>query len=265
MRLLEGRVALLSGVGGGLGRDTALLFAQHGAKLVLVARSDALTSSIAQEVSALDSDCLVLVGDITSTGDCQRIAADAVAQFGKIDILVNIAHASDYSARCSILDVDPDLEGWRQCFEVNVFATMKITKAVAHHMADIGSGRIIMINSMTAERIQPGSFAYSGSKSALQRMTQVLAQDLSRFGIRVNGLHPGFMWGPSVENSFLRHADENGTSVETEKARIEEQIPLGYMPPTNEYAGTLLYLASDLSLPMTGQSLHVNGGQWMPK
>lgn len=261
--LLEGKTALLSGVGEGLGRDTALLFAREGADLVITARKPDAIEAIAGEVRALGRRCEPIVCDIGRLEDCERVTREAIERLGKIDVLINIAYKGAWPNITPLLECEPDLSNWRDCFEINVWATLQMTRCVALHMAERRTGRIVMINTMTAEKVYPGSEAYSGSKIALQRMTRSIAMELGPLGIRVNSVHPGFMWGPQVEKVMVARARENGTSVEAEVDKVTEGAALGYIPPTEEYARTVLFFASPLSDAVTGQSLHVNGGLYL--
>jgi NAD(P)-dependent dehydrogenase (short-subunit alcohol dehydrogenase family) len=161
------------------------------------------------------------------------------------------------------LETQPDISDYRACFDVNVFGTLQMTRQIALHMAERRKGRIVMINTMTAEMAYEGSEAYSGSKIALQRMTRSIAMELGPLGIRVNSLHPGFMWGPQVQKVLEKRAADKGTSFETEYQLVTKDMALRYIPPTAEYAKTLLFLSSHLSDAMTGQSLHVNAGQYL--
>ncbi|MEK1906076.1 MAG: SDR family oxidoreductase [Pseudomonas sp.] len=263
MKWLTEQVVLLSGVGEGLGRDTALLFADQGADLIITARRAEHIERIAEEVRAKGRRCLPLVCDIAILADCERTVSLAIEEFGRIDTLINIAYRGDWPQRTSLLDSQPDLSNYRECFEVNVFATLQMTRAVAKHMVEQRSGRIVMINTMTAEKVLPGSEAYAGSKIALQRMTRAIAMELGEFGIRVNSMHPGFMWGPQVRKVMEARAEQNCSSVEHELRQVSSQAALRYIPSTEEYARTLLFFASSLSDAVTGQSLHVNGGLYM--
>jgi NAD(P)-dependent dehydrogenase (short-subunit alcohol dehydrogenase family) len=262
MELATDQVALLSGCGAGLGRDIALKLAQEGANLVLSARKPDIIESIAQEVHALGRECETVTGDITSVSDCERITNAAIARFGRIDTLVNIAYQPDWPKRMKLTECEPDLSNWRACFEVNTFATMQMTRQVALHMVRQQSGRIIMINTMTADKVQPGAYAYAGSKIALQRMTRILAMELGEHNIRVNSMHPGFMVGPQNVKVMAERAEKAGTSIEEERAKVAAETALRYLAPTEEYARVVLFLASPLSDAITGQSIHVNGGHF---
>lgn len=263
MGLIEGDTVFLSGVNTGLGRDTALLFASEGADVVITARGSDTIEAIADEVRATGRRCLPIVADICNPDDCERATAAAMAEFGKIDTLINIAYRPAWPNLTPLLETQPDLSDYRACFDVNVFGTLIMTRAVAKHMAERHKGRIVMINTMTAEKVYEGSEAYSGSKIALQRMTRSIAMELGPLGIRVNSMHPGFMWGPQVERVFKTRAEEKGTSPEEEYRQVAKDAALRYIPSTSEYAKTLLFFASHLSDAITGQSLHVNGGLYL--
>jgi NAD(P)-dependent dehydrogenase (short-subunit alcohol dehydrogenase family) len=261
MDLLADRVAVISGVGDGLGGDAARLFAREGARVVMLARQADIVEAIAGEISASGGSCIWCTGDIRNSIDCQGAVARALEEFGRVDVLVNVAGKGDRATRIPLLEIDEDFTPWRESYEINVIGTMKMTRAVVPHMMERRTGRIIMVNTMTSERVRPYSYAYSASKSALQRITEVLALELGPYGIRVNGIHPGFMWGPVMEETMERESRFLEISQAEWKQRIERNIPLGYIPPTSEFAGVLCFLASDLSSPMTGASLYVDGGQ----
>ena len=134
---------------------------------------------------------------------------------------------------------------------------------VAHRLRDQGDGgRIVMVNSMSAVRAQDRFGAYMASKAALAAATKSLAKELGRFGIRVNGVHPGYIWGDSVEQYFRYQADRRGITFEERYAETAAETSLGYLPHSSEIAGAVLFLASDLAKPITGQALHVNAGHW---
>lgn len=261
MGLLESKVAIVSGVGAGLGRDVALRFAEEGADVALVARTSSVTARVAQEVHERGRRAFVIDADVSEPGEAQRVAMEAEDALGPAHVLVNVASTNNDFQR--FLDVSPDMADWRAMFAVNVFGSLMTTRAVAERMIDAGiEGRIVMIGSVSSEKVQPGSVGYTGSKSAVAHMTRALALELGPYGIRVNSMHPGWMWGPRVEKLLAERAEANGTTLEAERAAVDAQCALGYIPDTAEYAGTVLYLASDLARPVTGQSLHVNAGLW---
>jgi NAD(P)-dependent dehydrogenase (short-subunit alcohol dehydrogenase family) len=257
--LLEGKVAVISGVGPGMGRDIAVLFAEHGADLVLGARTQASCEAVAAEVRALGRRAEVVALDITSAESCRAAAAVAVSALGGLDILVNNAfHDGNHKTfEASTLDE------WKTTMDVNLWGTLQMTEAVVPAMVERGGGRIVMINSMSAHRIQARYGAYATSKGALETATKALAIELGVHGIRVNGVFPGYIWGDKVAMYFEHLATKAGITPEEHYRRIADETALKYLPPSSEIAGSVLFFASDLSKPVTGQGLGVDAGHWI--
>ena len=257
--LLDGKVAIVSGVGPGMGRDIALLFARNGADVVLGARSADKVDAVAKEVEALGRKAVRVRLDITDPDSCDAAAAAATEELGRIDVLVNNAfHDGDWTRF-----EDADLDNWRQTMEVNLWGTLRMTQAVVPAMKEQGEGRVVMINTMSVRRIQSKFGAYAASKGALETATKTLAVELGRFGIRVNGIHPGYIWGDSVEMFFEHLAKQRGITPEEVYKEVADETCLKYLPHSEEIAGSVLFFASDLSKPVTGQSLNVNAGHWL--
>ena len=254
--LVEGKVALVSGIGPGMGRDISLLLAEHGADVALGARTIEKCEAVGKEVADLGREALPLRLDITDVDSC-RAAVDAVVErFGRIDILVNNAfHDGDF-ARFQ----EADLDAWRRTMDVNLWGTLQLTQLATPHMPD--GARIVNINSMSSVRIQERFGAYAASKAALAAATKTLAKELGAKGIRVNAVHPGYIWGESVEAYFRYQADKRGITFDERYAEVAGETALGYLPHSSEIAGAVLFLASDLARPITGQALHVNAGHW---
>lgn len=258
--LVDGKVALVSGIGPGMGRDISLLLAEHGAKLALGARTVERCEAVGGEAAdAHGADTLAVRLDITDPASCRQAVDAVVERYGRIDILVNNAfHDGDFARF-----VDADFDSWRHTMDVNLWGTLQLTQVVAHRMRDQGDGgRIVMVNSMSAVRAQDRFGAYMASKAALAAATKSLAKELGRFGIRVNGVHPGYIWGDSVEQYFRHQAERRGITFEERYAETAAETSLGYLPHSSEIAGAVLFLASDLARPITGQALHVNAGHW---
>jgi NAD(P)-dependent dehydrogenase (short-subunit alcohol dehydrogenase family) len=259
MMLLEGKVAIVSGIGPGMGRDISLKLAEHGADVVLGARRTEKSEEVAEEVRALGRRAEVVSLDITDAAACEEAVARAVGAFGGLDILVNNAfHDGNRKAF-----LDAPLEEWRQTMEVNFWGTLQMTRAAAPAMIERGGGRVVMVNTMSAHRIEPTYGAYAASKGALETVTKTLAAELGAHGIRVNGIHPGYIWGDSVEWYFGYLGKKRGISGEEVYHEVASETALGYLPHSSEIAGSVVYFASDLSKPVTGQSLDVNCGHWM--
>jgi NAD(P)-dependent dehydrogenase (short-subunit alcohol dehydrogenase family) len=259
MALLDGRAAIVSGAGPGMGRDIALLLAEHGADVVLGARSVDRCETIAKEVEALGRRALAVHLDITDASSCDEAARACTDAFGRVDILVNNAFSDGNHRTFEASSIDE----WKATMDVNLWGTLQMTRAVIPAMKEQGDGRIVMINSMSAHRIQERYGAYAASKNALQSASKTLAMELGRFGIRVNSVHPGYIWGDSVRMYFEYQAAKRGLTPDDVYREVADETCLKYLPDSAEIAGSVLFFASDLSKPVTGQSLGVNAGHWI--
>jgi NAD(P)-dependent dehydrogenase (short-subunit alcohol dehydrogenase family) len=258
MALLDGKVALVSGAGPGLGRDIALACARHGAIVAVGARTEDNVEAIAAEIGGLGAKALAFPLDICDADSCRGAVERVVATFGGLDVLVNNAfHAGDRTHF-----VDADLDDWRRTMDVNLFGTLQLTQACVAPMAERGDGRVVMVNSMSAVRMRPRFGAYTASKAALAAATKILAVELGARGIRVNGIHPGYIWGDSVELYFEHLARRKGITPEEQYSEVASETALGYLPPPSEIAEAVVFFASDMSKPITGQALGVNAGHW---
>ena len=257
--LLEGKVAIISGIGPGMGRDIALRFAEHGADVVLGARTRESCEAVAEEVRALGRKAEVVTLDITDVAACQGAVEAAVAAFGGVDILVNNAF-QDGNHRTFERST---LDEWKATMDVNLWGTLQMTEAVVPAMIERGGGRIVMINSMSTHRIEPKYGAYATTKGALETASKALARELGVHGIRVNSVFPGYIWGPKVAWYFEHLAGKEGITPEAYYERIAGETALKYLPHSSEIAGSVLFFASDLSKPVTGQGLDVNAGHWI--
>jgi NAD(P)-dependent dehydrogenase (short-subunit alcohol dehydrogenase family) len=258
--LLEGKVALVSGAGPGLGRDIALAFGREGATVVVAARGEDRVAALAAEVEAESPGATAhaLRLDITDPESCAATVRAVVERHGRLDVLVNNAFSDGDHRRF----LDADLERWRATMDVNLFGTLQLTRAVADQMIAQGDGRVVMINSMSSVRMRDGMGAYTASKAALAAVTKILASELGPHGIRVNGVHPGYIWGDSVEMYFEYLAKKAGITPEEQYRSVAGETALGYLPPSAEIAQAVVFFASDMSKPVTGQALGVNAGHW---
>jgi NAD(P)-dependent dehydrogenase (short-subunit alcohol dehydrogenase family) len=256
--LLENKVAVVSGIGPGMGRDISLALAAQGADIVLGGRTEAKLEAVGKEVEALGRKALPVQCDVVDPDSCAELADRAAAELGGIDVLVNNAfHQGDAKTVLAA-----DLSAWRDVMEVNLFGALHMTRAVVPHMEERGDGRIVMINTMSTERIEPKFGSYNASKSALKAVTKTLARELGPKGIRVNGIHPGYIWGDSVEWYFNFLAEKRGVTFQEVYDEVASETCLGYLPSSEEIAGTVVFFASDLAKAVTGQSIGVNAGHW---
>ena len=256
--LLEGKVAIVSGIGPGMGRDISLAFAREGADVALGGRTPAKLEALATEIEALGRRAFPMVCDIADESACTAAVEEAAAALGRVDILVNNAYDGGDGKRF----MDADFDDWRRTMEVNLFGSLAMTRAAVPHLEATGDGRVIMINSMSVQRIQPKWGSYVASKNALAGVTKTLALELGSRGIRVNGIHPGYIYGDSVEWYFNHLAEKRGISFQEVYDEVASETCLGYLPHSEEIAGTAVYFASALAKPVTGQMIGVNAGHW---
>ena len=256
--LLEDRVAIVSGIGPGMGRDISLAFAREGANLVLGARTEERLAEVAAEVEAAGRKVVWARTDITSADDCNALAQLAMDTFGRIDTVVNNAFVQPPLQTIETADA----ETWRQAFDVNVIGSVQMTTAALPAMKAQGSGSVVFIGSMSARRIRRNFGVYAATKSALMSTAQTLAKEHGRDGIRVNTVLPGYIWGPSLQWFFSYLADKQGRTPEDVYAEVAGETCLNHIPTSEEIADTVVFFASDLSRVVTGQALDVNAGHW---
>jgi len=255
--LLKDKVAIVSGVGPGLGKEIALAFAREGADVALGARTESYLREVQGDIESLGRRAVYAPTDITDQAQCDRLVQETVDALGRVDVLVHNAFAPDAFQ----LFEDVDLAAWRHIMDVNLFGSLQLTKPVIPHMKEQGGGSIVFVNSMIIRKVLAYQGGYATSKGALMTAAQVLAKELGPHGIRVNSIVPGWMWGPSVEGYFAMQEKTTGKSVQEQYDEVASQIALGEIPPDDDCANAAVFFASDLSSVITGQSLDVNGGE----
>ncbi len=255
--LLTGRVCVVSGVGPGLGRRAAVALSAHGADVVLAARRQATLDEVASEIEDAGGNTLSVATDITDVAQCERLMAAAAEHFGGVDVVVN--NAFRYDAFQSFSDVDLDV--WRKIVDTNLFGSLQMTKAALPYLRQSDHPSVVMVASMVARKPQPLQGGYTVSKGALLTAVRVLAYELGGEGIRVNAVVPGWMWGPGVETYVKMTSEGRGVPPQEVVDELTSRISLGRVPTDEEVAGSVVYLASDLSSALTGQAIDANGGE----
>lgn len=261
MRLVEGKVAVVTGIGPGMGREIALLLARHGAKLVIGARSAGATEETADTIRAEGGTVATAKVDLTDQTSCAAIVEKAIAAYGGCDIVVqNGAMVGDYKPV-----EDADLDVWRQLFEANCLSAVTLFKAALPAMKSRRDGRIVLINSGAGNNRAPTGLApYAASKGALAAVVRSIALEAGQHGVRCNGVHLGGIDGANHRQWVEQVAAPSYgmTAEQFLEMRYNEYLPLRRIPTAQDSAGAVLFLASDLSAAMTGQSVSVNGGEW---
>jgi NAD(P)-dependent dehydrogenase (short-subunit alcohol dehydrogenase family) len=258
--LLAGASAVVSGVGPGLGRSISLAFAREGASVALGARTTSTLERVAAEITADGGRAVWRRTDITNDGDCVALVETAADAFGGVDVLVNSGHHKGDFTPCE----SSDISTWSDVFAVNLFGPMRLIQAAIPFMRERRGGRIVNVNSGAVISSNPGLGAYAASKSGLASVTKVLAQELGRDGIRVNGVYVSSMVGENIREFGAGEAARLGVGIDDwlqEKAVRE--FALGIMPHPDDIADVIVFLASDLSRTITGQNLSANNGQWV--
>ena len=258
--LLEGRVAIVTGVGPGIGREAALALAREGADVALGARTEERLREVAVEIEALGRKALVVPTNIAKEEECRAMADACVQAFGRVDALVQNAFKQPPMRRIE----DEDAKEWERSFRINVIGSMSMAKAVLPAMKEQKSGSIVFVSSLSARNADITLGAYSAAKAALLSVARTMAREWGEYGIRVNSVAPGHVYGPNLEWYFNYLAKEQRRTFEEVKGEVDALSPLNKIATSEEVAKAILFLASDLSSGMTGQTIDVNAGAWMP-
>jgi NAD(P)-dependent dehydrogenase (short-subunit alcohol dehydrogenase family) len=256
--LLKDRIAIVSGIGPGLGQAIALALSREGAAVVIAARRRDKLGDLAARLRDRGGRVLAVPTDIEDAASCTNLVETTVREFGGVDVLVNNAYHPGTYERIE----DADLDAWRPPFEVNVLGTLRLSKAVLPALRARGGGSIVMINSMSMRRMMERFGGYAASKAALHAAPQTRGLELGPSGIRVNAVVPGYIWGPPLEAYLEAEAAKAGIPAKAMYAAVAAETALRHIPTSEEIAESVVFFASDLSRAITGQSLDVNAGHW---
>jgi len=257
MALLAGQVAVVCGVGPGLGRSIALASARAGADVVLAARTASRLDEVAKEVTALGRRGVAIPTDITDGDAAERLAEATLAAFGRVDTLVHNAFAIPPLTGLA----DTDLATIQAAFDTNVVATLRLTRLLTQALA-ASRGSVVMINSAVLRHSRVGFAGYKMAKAALLAQAQSLATELGPQGIRVNSVAPGYIWGGSLKWYFGYLARQRGVDVQQVYDETAATIDLRRLPEPDEVADAVVFLASPMARAITGQCLGVDGGEY---
>jgi len=263
--LLENKVTLITGSGRGIGRAIAKLFAKEGASVFLTARTEPQLATVAKEIEAAGGKAAYLAADLTSAGFpassaanvCEQIVNAARKKFGRIDILIN--NAGHYGPVVPVEEYA--LEEFDKVISVHLRAAFVLSKLVLPEMYARKAGVILNISSLSAKAAYGWGSAYAAAKAGLLGLTRVMAAEAARQGVRVNAICPG----PVIETEMSKELGKRlalrlGVSPDEQLKGFLSSLLQGRGQSANEIAQAALFLCSDMSSAMVGQSINVDGG-----
>jgi len=252
---LEGKVALITGGGTGIGAAIAERFVADGAKICISGRRQEMLDQVAQSLPI--GKVTTCSGDVSKNEDVKRMVETTLTFGGRLDVLVNNA-AMDQDPPATVTDIDPDL--WRRIIEVNLTGPFLLMKVSIPHMIKGGGGSIINVSSLAGLRSIPAMPAYCVSKGGLIKLTQQVALDYGPFKVRCNVICPGGVRTAMIENAMGHFTEKLGTDIDGVFSYFSANVPLRRIAAPSEISGTCSYLASDDSSFTTGSVLVVDGG-----
>jgi gluconate 5-dehydrogenase len=248
---LDGRVAVVSGGTGGIGKRLSLAFAGVGARVAVLGRSASDASDLATEIKDAGSEALLVSADVTKRADADRAIDETMEKFGRVDIIVNAVGGGAGTALYPAESYPED--EWDRILDLNLRSVLLPTQAAARAMIKGGrGGRVLHISSIRGQlAINQGFSAYVAAKGAINALTRQHATEWARYGINVNAIAPTFVATPQVESLL---ADE------LFKQALFARIPLGRIAETDDIVGPVLFFCSEASAFVTGQVLNLDGG-----
>jgi NAD(P)-dependent dehydrogenase (short-subunit alcohol dehydrogenase family) len=246
---LEGKVTLVTGASRGIGRATAIAFAQAGSDLILTSRKAEDLEKVANEIKAIGRKALVISAHLGKLEDIKIVADKSVSAYRKLDILINNAGTNPIFA--SFLETEERL--WDTIMNVNMKGMFFLSQSIAKFMKENGGGNIVNVASTYSFRPGTDNAVYSISKAAVAMATKAMARELAPYKIRVNAIAPGYV---------RTHMLESGYAVRPEsEAKHLSNVPMRTIGNPEDMVGTMIYLASDASRYVTGHTALVDGGQ----
>ncbi len=256
--ILEGKTVVVTGVGPGLGREIAACALRDGANVAIAARSEDKLAEAAKALDPTGERILPKAIDITDPTGCGALMDAAVARFGGIDAVVNVAALDSIFG--TLETTEP--EDWKRSLDMNVIGTMSVARAAVPHLAARGGGSIVLIGSQ-AMWLPPKmpQIAYAAAKGALLSSMYHMAEELGPKKIRVNMVIPTWMWGPMVELYVNWQAKERGVEADVVKREITDNMALDEIPADEDVAEAVVFFCSDRARMITGETLMVNAGE----
>jgi NAD(P)-dependent dehydrogenase (short-subunit alcohol dehydrogenase family) len=256
-KLLDGKVVVISGVGPGLGTTLANRCAAGGADLALAARTVERLDEVAKQISDAGHKAIAVRCDITDDEEVAYLVESTMAAYGKVDVLINNAFRVPSMKPLA----GTSFQHIRDAIELSALGALRLIQAFTPAL-EVAGGSIVNVNSMVLRHSQAKYGAYKMAKSTLLSMSHSLATELGDKGIRVNSVAPGYIWGETLKGYFEHQAGKYGTSADEIYKATAANSDLKRLPTEDEVASAILFMASDLSNGITGQTLDVNCGEY---
>lgn len=253
---LEGKVAIVTGGGGGIGRVIALRFAREGAAVIVAGPTDEKLKSVEKEILDSGGRGLAVRADVADEPDVERMVAAAIGEYGRIDILINNAGVAGPTA----LVQNISLNDWERTFAINLTGAFLCAKHVLPHLIEQQSGCIINITSIAGLQAYAYRSPYCASKWGMIGLTQTLAQEGGPHGITANAIAPGPVRGPRIEQVIRNRAEEMKLPYEEVVRQYVEPTALKRMVEEEDIAAMAVFLASDEGRNITGETLNISAG-----
>ena len=253
---LEGKVAIVTGGGGGIGRAIALRFTREGASIVVAGPTEEKIRAVENEILDSGGRAVAVLTDVADEADVERMVAAALSAFGQINILVNNAGIAGPTA----LVPNVSREEWDRTFAVNLTGAFLCAKHVLPHLIERRSGCIINITSIAGLQAYAYRSPYCASKWGMIGLTQTLAQEGGQYGITANAIAPGPVRGPRIERVIRNRAEEMNLPYEEVVRQYVEPTALKRMVEEEDIAAMAVFLASDEGGNITGETLNISGG-----
>lgn len=247
---MQGKVVIITGASSGIGRATALLFANNGASVIAVGRNEKELLSLAEGVTCKEGNVKPHLADVTELSQLERIVTETVHSHGRIDALINSAGI----IRNGTIE-NTGLDEWDKMFNINLRSVFVLSQKCMPHLAET-KGSIVNVSSVAGTRAFPNVLAYCVSKAALDQLTRCSALEVSALGVRVNAVNPGVV----VTNLHKRGGMEDAAYAEFLE-HSKQTHPIGRAGTPEEVAGLIFYLASDQASWITGATYAIDGGR----
>jgi 3-hydroxybutyrate dehydrogenase len=255
MHMLNGRVALVTGGGRGIGRAVALDLARAGARVAVASRTLADVEETAAQVRAGGGTALAAAVDVTRPEDVRALFGRAAAELGPVDILVANAGVAPSAPLARTTD-----EMWRQAIETNLSGCFYALREALPGMAERGWGRVVNVASIAARTGSPYISAYAASKHGVLGLTRCAALEVAAKGVTVNAVCPGYVDTPMVEHGIARIVAKTGIDPAVARRNLEEMSPQRRLFTVEEVSALVLYLCGEAARGINGQALTIDGG-----